>query len=273
MTDSGQRSLLNRVFVGLALGAVFLLSLLRPELVVALIVVVAVMGTWELSTAMRSSGWYVPRWPAVLAAAAVVVAAHFFGVAGQWLAVVASVAMLAVFRLVQLLVSGPQPMKGTLRDFGAAAFVMIYVPLLASFLVLINGLEGGTAILFGVVFTVAMIDTFGFFVGRALGRTKFAPGVSPKKSVEGLLASGAGALLGGFVTVFAAGAPLWIAPIFAAALLLTAVLGDLSESLIKRDLGVKDMGDGLPGHGGWMDRMDSMLPSAFVGYLMALYLF
>jgi phosphatidate cytidylyltransferase len=271
LTDSGQRTLLNRVLVGLALGAVFLLSLLRPELVAALIIVVAVMGTWELSTAMRGSGWYVPRWPASIAAATIVLAAYFFGVAGQWLAAVASVVILALFRLVQLLVTGPQPVKRTLRDFGSAAFVMIYVPLLISFLVLINGVS--TPLLFGVVFTVVMIDTFGFFVGRVLGRTKFAPGVSPKKSVEGLLASAAGALFGGFVTVFVAGAPLWIAPIFASALLLSAVLGDLSESLIKRDLGVKDMGDGLPGHGGWMDRMDSMLPSAFVGYLMALYLF
>jgi phosphatidate cytidylyltransferase len=257
--------------VGLALGAVFLLSLLRPELVVALVIVVAVMGTWELSTAMRGSGWYVPRWPASASAVAIVIAAHFFGVAGQWLAVVASVAVLAIFRLAQLIVTGPQPIKRTLRDFGSAAFVMIYVPLLASFLVLINSIS--TPILFGVVFTVVMIDTFGFFVGRVLGRTKFAPEVSPKKSVEGLLASAGGALFGGFVTVIATGAPLWIAPVFAAALMLSAVLGDLSESLIKRDLGVKDMGDGLPGHGGWMDRMDSMLPSAFVGYLMALYLF
>jgi phosphatidate cytidylyltransferase len=257
--------------VGVALGAVFLLSLLRPELVVALVVVVAVMGTWELSTAMRSSGWYVPRWPASVAAAAIVISAYVFGVAGQWLAAVVSVAMLAVFRLLQLLVNGPQPLKRTLRDFGSAAFVVIYVPLMASFLVLINAIS--TPLLFGVVFTVAMIDTFGFFVGRVLGRTKFAPAVSPKKSVEGLLASAAGALLGGFVTVLVTGAPFWIAPVFAAALMLSAVLGDLSESLIKRDLGVKDMGDGLPGHGGWMDRMDSMLPSAFVGYLMALYLF
>lgn len=271
MTNSGQRTLLNRVVVGVALGVVFLLSLLRPELVVALVVVVAVMGTWELSTAMRSSGWYVPRWPASVAAAAIVISAYVFGVAGQWLAAVVSVAMLAVFRLLQLLVNGPQPLKRTLRDFGSAAFVVIYVPLMASFLVLINAIS--TPLLFGVVFTVAMIDTFGFFVGRVLGRTKFAPAVSPKKSVEGLLASAAGALLGGFVTVLVTGAPFWIAPVFAAALMLSAVLGDLSESLIKRDLGVKDMGDGLPGHGGWMDRMDSMLPSAFVGYLMALYLF
>jgi phosphatidate cytidylyltransferase len=120
------------------------------------------------------------------------------------------------------------------------------------------------------VVTVAMIDTSGYLVGRKLGKHKLAPGVSPKKTWEGLVASiSAGVITAVFLTQMFWGFDWWIGLILAAVLLLAAVFGDLAESLIKRDLGVKDMSSLLPGHGGIMDRLDSILPSALITYLFA----
>jgi phosphatidate cytidylyltransferase len=126
----------------------------------------------------------------------------------------------------------------------------------------------GASWVIAFVVTVALIDTAGYLVGRKFGKHKLAPGVSPKKTWEGLLASiTAGSVSAVLFSIFALGLPWWLGVVFAAALLLAAVFGDLAESLIKRDLGVKDMSSILPGHGGVMDRLDSILPSALITYL------
>jgi phosphatidate cytidylyltransferase len=99
-----------------------------------------------------------------------------------------------------------------------------------------------------------------------------APGVSPKKSIEGLLASiAAGVITVLLFTTLGLHRPWWLGVALAAALLVSAVFGDLAESLIKRDLGIKDMSSWLPGHGGVMDRLDSILPSALIMYLFAIF--
>ena len=123
------------------------------------------------------------------------------------------------------------------------------------------------------VVPVALVDTFGYLVGRKLGRHKMAPGVSPKKTWEGLLASIlAGTISSVAMVAFVVGIDWWYGLILAAALILAAVFGDLAESLIKRDLGIKDMSSLLPGHGGIMDRLDSMLPAALVTYAFVTFL-
>jgi phosphatidate cytidylyltransferase len=129
--------------------------------------------------------------------------------------------------------------------------------------------DNGTAWVFGLTFTVVSIDSFGYLIGRFFGKTKLSPAISPKKTWEGLFASIAGGLFGGIITALVTGSSIWFGLVFGAALLVSSVMGDLSESLIKRDLEVKDMGDVLPGHGGFMDRLDSLLPSAFVAYLLS----
>jgi phosphatidate cytidylyltransferase len=270
LEETKSKSLTTRLVVGFSLGGVFLLSLVHPIFFAALAAVFAAAGVRELATAMRASGWHVPRIPAMIAAFSMPFLTYFFGPEGQWLTLWVAIGVMVGWRLLFLaLAKLGQGVKATLRDLGASAFVMVYVPLLLSFAVLLVMEDKGIIWLFGLVLTVAAIDTFGYLVGRIWGRTKLSPEISPKKTWEGLAASIAGAAFGGVTTALILGASPWFGLIFGASLLVSSVMGDLSESLIKRDLDVKDMGDSLPGHGGVMDRLDSLLPSAFVAYLLS----
>ncbi|MEY4294070.1 MAG: hypothetical protein RIR29_720 [Actinomycetota bacterium] len=270
------RSLSKSISVGLLLGGIFLFTILtfNGVLFMAFVAAAAGAGAWELSTALRLKGWYVPRVPAVVGSVVIMPATYFFGQEAQWLISIAIVAALIIWRTVHLLwerrVAPIQALQNTLRDYAAAAFLVIYLPLTCSFAVmLLRRPDDGQWWVLTFVLTVAMIDTFGYLVGRKLGRHKLAPGVSPKKTIEGLLASITAGLVAAICSaVFWLHIEWWWGVILAAAMTLTAVFGDLAESLIKRDLGVKDMSSWLPGHGGVMDRLDSILPSALVMFII-----
>ena len=270
MQETKSKSLMTRLLVGFGLGGIFLLSLVQPVLFVVLTSVAAALGVWELATAMRKSSWHVPRIPATIAAFLTPLMAFFFGPAGQWLTIWVAIGVMVAWRLLFLLAAKQwQSLKATLRDFGASAFIMIYIPLLISFGALLIKKEDGTIWVFGFVLTVVAIDSFGYLIGRIWGKTKLSPEISPKKTWEGFVASALGAIFGGVTTVWLLGESLWFGIVFGLALLVSSVMGDLSESLIKRDLEVKDMGDVLPGHGGIMDRLDSLLPSTFIAFLLS----
>jgi phosphatidate cytidylyltransferase len=270
------RSLSKSISVGLLLGGIFLFTILTFDgvMFMAFVAAAAGAGAWELSTALRLKGWYVPRVPAVVGSVVIMPATYFFGQEAQWLISIAIVAALIIWRTVHLLwerrVAPIQALQNTLRDYAAAAFLVIYLPLTCSFSVmLLRRPDDGQWWVLTFVLTVAMIDTFGYLVGRKLGRHKLAPGVSPKKTIEGLLASITAGLVAAICSaVFWLHIEWWWGVILAAAMTLTAVFGDLAESLIKRDLGVKDMSSWLPGHGGVMDRLDSILPSALVMFII-----
>ena len=270
------RSLSKSIAVGLLLGGAFLLSvLIYKELFLVHAAAAAGAGAWELSTALRIKGWYVPRVPSVVGAVLIMPAAFYGGAEAQWLISLGTVAALIIWRTVHLLWERRQaPMqafRNTLRDFAASAFVVIYLPLMTSFaILLLRRPEDGALWVIAFVVTVSMIDTMGYLVGRKLGKHQMAPGVSPKKSIEGLMASIVAGTASSFAfVVWGFHGAWWQGLIFAAVMLLAAVFGDLAESLIKRDLGVKDMSSLLPGHGGVMDRMDSILPAALIAYLFA----
>jgi phosphatidate cytidylyltransferase len=271
------RSLSKSVVIGLLLGAAFLASILvYKELFIALAAVAAAAGSWELATAIRTRGWWVQRVPVTVGSLIIMPAAFVGGPFWQWITSLAIVGALIVSRLVVLLIRprpGGNKLGDMLRDFASAAFVVIYVPLTTSFTVLLlRRPDDGQMLVLTLIVTVAMIDTFGYLIGRQFGRHKMAPGVSPKKSIEGLLASiGAGVISVMLFTMLGLHKPWWLAIALAAALLVSAVFGDLAESLIKRDLGIKDMSSWLPGHGGVMDRLDSILPSALIMYLFAIF--
>jgi phosphatidate cytidylyltransferase len=203
---------------------------------------------------------------------------YYGGPAIQWLASIAIVAALILWRTVHLLFerrkANFQTLQRTVRDFGAAAFLVIYLPLTLSFAILLLRRDDGHWWVLAFVTTVALIDSAGYLFGRIFGRNKLAPGVSPKKTWEGLAASIAfGTVSAVSFTVFLLGGQWWVGIIFAAALILAAVFGDLAESLIKRDLGIKDMSKLLPGHGGMMDRLDSLLPASLMTYLVMVVFF
>lgn len=270
--EPGGRSLKMSVLVGLVLGGAFLASILVYQPVFMVLAALAAgSGAWELATALRAQGWHVPRIPATIGSVIIMPVTFFFGAEAQWLCALATVASLIVWRLIQVLFDPHARSRNwteTLQDFASAAFLVIYLPLMTSFAVLMLREHNGKYWVVTYITTVAMVDTFGYLVGRRLGKHKIAPGVSPKKSLEGLIGSIVGGSAAAIVGCLLLGRPLWFGLLFAGVMILAAVFGDLAESLIKRDLGVKDMSSWLPGHGGVMDRMDSILPATLLAYLL-----
>lgn len=273
MDESKTRTLGPRFAVGLSLGGVFLLSLLHPLAFTTLAAIISALAVRELGLVLRTAGWHVPT-AAPFAALAIVYSSYFFQATGQWFALLGSIGLLLIWRVGYIAVKRIEiTPKRLLRDLGASGFALVYVPLLISFAVLLVQQPLGIGWVLGLMLTVVMIDTFGYLVGRFFGKTQLIPTISPKKTWEGFLASVAGALLGGLLTGYLTSTSLWFGLGFGLAILISSVLGDLSESLIKRDMNVKDMGDVLPGHGGVLDRIDSLLPSSFVGYLVSMLAF
>ena len=257
------RNLPAAIGVGLALGAVVLLSLyLWKPAFVGVVVAAIVLAAWELTNAFGSGRIRVPVVPLAVGAAAIIVSAY----AGGSEAMVVALA-LTVFAM--MLWRSPENPKGYVRDVTAATFAALYLPFLAGFAVLLlRPDDGPNRVVVFIVLTV-LSDVGGYVAGVLFGKHPMAPTVSPKKSWEGFAGSvlacvGAGVI---FLPLFFH-APAWQGALYGLAIAVTATLGDLGESMIKRDLGIKDMGSILPGHGGVMDRLDSLLPAAAVAYLL-----
>ncbi len=151
----------------------------------------------------------------------------------------------------------------------ASVLVTLYLPLLAGFAVLLAVPDDGAARVVLFIGTVVCSDTGGYVAGVLFGRHPLAPMVSKAKTWEGAAGSLVACVLcGSLVLALSFHHPWWQGALFGAAIMAAATLGDLGESMIKRDLGLKDMGRVLPGHGGLMDRLDSLLPCAAVAYLV-----
>lgn len=162
---------------------------------------------------------------------------------------------------------------GFVRDATASVFTAAYVPMFAAFAAMLVRPEDGAFRALCFMIGVVASDTGGYAFGVLLGKHPMAPKVSPKKSWEGFGGSMLAGVVAGALSVWLLlDGQWWQGALFGAALVCSATLGDLMESLIKRDLGIKDMGNLLPGHGGLMDRMDSLLPSAVVAWLMLFWL-
>ena len=182
-------------------------------------------------------------------------------------ALVLGFALVALFRLKEI--------KGAAADVALVLMGFLYVPLLMAHLVLVRSLPNGVSWLFLIMVIVMAGDSAAYYVGSNLGKTKLYPAVSPNKSVEGAVGGLAGSVIGAVIAKFTFFPELAMADCFAAALLLGVLgqLGDLFESLMKRSCGVKDSGSIIPGHGGILDRLDSILFAAPAAYYYAYFLF
>ena len=263
------RPLWQAIVAGLLLGGVFLASLLwLVELFVVFVTALVVVAVFELATALRTKGRLRSRWPLVGLSGAMVPLAFYFGPEGQLWAFLGAIALVAIIRALRPLFDKPS-LESTLPDIGVAIMVLGYVPFLAGFAVAIAALPGGQLwVLAGVVIVVA-VDTGAYVTGLSFGRTPMAPKISPKKTWEGFAGSLIAALTAGsLLGTLMLGLPLWVSLLLGAVLVGSATLGDLVESLIKRDLEIKDISSWLPGHGGFLDRLDSMLPSMAMLYVM-----
>lgn len=249
------------VSVGLALLVLGALFTYRFGFVVLLVVVISV-AVWELVRAVGRAEARPPLVPLLAGVVAMDLLAWFRGAGALAVAFLLTALGCLVWRLAE----GP---VGYLRDTSTAVFVAMYVPFLAGFAVLLTVPEDGALRVVTFIATVACSDIGGYAAGVAFGRHPMAPTVSPAKSWEGFGGSALTCVVGGvvFLTAFF-DAAWWHGALFGLAIVVTATLGDLGESMIKRDLGIKDMGSILPGHGGLMDRLDSLLPAAAVSWLL-----
>ncbi len=248
--------------VGVVLAALVLLSLLHPAAFSALVAVALGVAAWELCTALATAGVHVPLWPVLLGGTAMFAAAYESGADGLVVGLALSVLAVLVWRLFD----GPD---GYLRDVSAGMFVLSYLPLLAGFAVLMVTQTQGVERIVVFVLIVVASDVGGYALGVLFGRHPMAPRISPKKSWEGFGGSVLFCCVAGAVAVpVLLEGEWWQGLLLGLAVVCSAVLGDLCESMVKRDIGVKDMGTLLPGHGGLMDRLDSLLPSAPVVWLL-----
>lgn len=257
------RNLPAAIGVGVALGALITatLTIYRPSFVFVIVVAVAI-GVFEIVRAIGKVEARPSLVPLLAGTVAMAAAAWFRGPDGLVGALLLTAIGLAIWRLAD-------GAAGYLRDVAAGYLVALYVPFMACFAVLLVHASDGAARIAIFVLAVVCSDTGGYAVGAIFGKHPMAPTVSPKKSWEGFAGSLlAGGVSGVLMMTLCFHHAWWQGAVFGVILVVTATLGDLGESMIKRDLGLKDMGRLLPGHGGIMDRLDSLLPCAPVAYLL-----
>ncbi len=248
------RDLRAAIGVGVLLGAVVLASLVvwKPAFVVVVTVGIA-LGVWELIEALRWGRIIAPVVPTMAAAIALVPVTYLFG--PQGLSVGFAVSCLAI--LLWRTASGAD---GAIRDVAGGVFITAYVPLMAGLAILLVAEPDGVARIIVFILVTISSDIGGYAVGATFGRHPMAPALSPKKSWEGFAGSMLSCVVLAVISVMTMlDGAWWAGVLLGVAVACFATMGDLAESTLKRDLGIKDMGTMLPGHGGLMDRLDSLV--------------
>jgi phosphatidate cytidylyltransferase len=267
------RNLPAAIAVGAAIGlSIVAILILKKILWLPMVAVAIAVASHEVVRRLREAGFVIPVIPLLVGGQATVWLTWPFHAAGALAGYGATVVVCMFWRLLQgaQLSRGPQsPPANYLRDVAATVFLAAWVPLFASFGVLLVYPHDGSWRVFCLMIGVVGSDVGGYAVGVLFGKHPMVPAISPNKSWEGL----AGSLLFGvtataLTAILLAHKPIWVGVLLGFTLVATATLGDLVESQIKRDLGIKDMGRLLPGHGGLMDRLDGTLPSAVAAWIV-----
>jgi phosphatidate cytidylyltransferase len=257
------RNLPASIAVGVGLVAVVLASLfLVKEVFIGVVALALVIGLFELTRAFSTVGIKLPVLPVATGGVIMLVGGYFGSMETASIAMALTVIGTMVWRLAD-------GADGFVRDASAGVFSLSYLFLMGTFVVLmLKEDDGAWRIVAFIVATIAS-DIGGYIAGVLFGKHAMAPTISPKKSWEGFTGSLIFGIGSGILSVvYALDGHWWVGIILGAAGVVMATLGDLSESLIKRDLGIKDMGDLLPGHGGLMDRLDSLIAVAPVAWLI-----
>jgi phosphatidate cytidylyltransferase len=262
------RNLPAAIAVGAAIGLSIVAILIWDRyLWVGLVAAGVAMGTHEVVRRLREAGYVIPVIPLLAGGQLMIWLTWHFHAVGALAGFGVTAVVCMFWRLaLQEAPAGDgaeAPQSNYLRDVAATVFLAAWVPLFGAFGVLLVYPTDGSVRVFCLMIGVVCSDSGGYFVGVLFGKHPMVPSISPNKSWEGL----AGSLFFGITAVTLAATllahrPVWIGLLLGLTIVATATLGDLVESQIKRDLGIKDMGRILPGHGGLMDRLDGTLPSA-----------
>lgn len=233
-----------------------------PPVVALLAGAAAALGVYEVCRALAHAGIKIPVIPATAGAVVMPVAAFFGGAEALIIATI-------IVSLVVITVRVFGAKQGMVLSVMGALFALTWVALCLSLLVLLFQTEQGAAKVLIVILMAVGNDTFGYFAGVLFGKHPMAPRISPKKTWEGFAGSMIGSMvLASLLVALLLGDPWWHGLVLAFFLVWVAALGDFAESMVKREIGVKDMGTLLPGHGGVMDRIDSIVFVAPVGYVV-----
>ena len=262
------RNLPVALAVGVGLGGAALLTLFTVKATFLGLVAIAVgVALLELSRALSAREINLPLVPVAAGGAAMLGLAYWAGERAALAAFAGTVVLLLAWRL-----SGGT--AGYVRDLTAGVFALAYLPLLAVFVPLMLARPDGSRRTLIFVALAVCSDVGGYFAGILFGKHLMAPAISPKKTWEGFAGSLLACLAGGVILlVTLLNGRVWQGLVLGAAALFAATLGDLAASMIKRDLGIKDYGSVLPGHGGVLDRIDSLLVvSPVVWFLLTVFI-
>ncbi len=261
------RNLFLAILIGLAIGVAVVGSLIFVKWIFAVLAVgIALVGVFEFTRALQSAGHRIDLVPQLIAGAGILASGFFLADLTYWTLVFAAVVFVIVWRLLaQMVGNDGRRYTDVIGDVLIGGLVQVYVPFLGSLLLVLLRQEGGELWVLAMIAIAVAADTGAYAAGLAFGRHPMAPRISPKKTWEGFGGAAVAAVVVavGFALLLL-DLPIWAGVILGAAILASATVGDLGESMIKRDLGIKDMSSWLPGHGGVLDRLDSILPSTVV---------